>query len=70
MTPHFTMSMVIKGLSINMTGEGSGKMVYSIKDNFPVSKDASFNMKIKVTSDKLNVDATAAVTSNYVATVN
>jgi hypothetical protein len=70
MIPHFSMSFGMKTLSVNITGEGSGKMVYSIKDNFPLSKDATINMKIKVTSDKLNVDATAVITSNYTATIN
>jgi len=70
MIPHFSMSFTIKTLSVSITGEGSGKMVYSIKDNFPLSKDATFNMKIKVTSDKINVDATAVITSSYTATVN
>ena len=70
MIPHFSMSFGMKTLSVNLTGEGTGKMVYSIKDNFPLSKDAIFNMKVKVTSDKLNVDATAAITSAYTAVVN
>jgi hypothetical protein len=70
MIPHFSMAFGIKTLSVNISGEGSGKMVYSIKDNFPLSKDATFNMKIKVTSDKVNVDATAVITSSYTATVN
>ena len=70
MIPHFSMSFGMKTLSVNITGDGSGKMVYSIKDNFPLSKDATFNMKIKVTSDKVNVDATAVITSDYTATIN
>jgi hypothetical protein len=70
MIPHISMSFGMKTLSVNITGEGSGKMVYSIKDNFPLSKDATFNMKIKVTSDKINVDATAVITSSYTAAVN
>ncbi|MFI5160347.1 MAG: hypothetical protein ACHQHN_03675 [Sphingobacteriales bacterium] len=70
MTPHFSMSFVIKTLSVNLTGEGAGKMVYSIKDNFPVSKEGTFSMKVKVTSDKVNVDATAEVTTSYTAAVN
>ncbi|MDB5023106.1 MAG: hypothetical protein JWP78_861 [Mucilaginibacter sp.] len=70
MVPNFGMSFKIRTMGISVTGTGTGKMVYSIKDNFPLSKDGSFNMRIKVTSDQLNVDGTAVITSNYSCTIN
>lgn len=70
MVPNLSLSFKIKTMAINITGTGTGKMVYSIKDNFPLSKDGSFNVKIKVTSNKLNVDGTAVITSNYSCTIN
>lgn len=70
MIPNFNMSFTIKNTAISINGTGTGKMVYSIKDNFPLSKDANFTMKIKVTSAKLNVDATAAITTSYTSTIN
>jgi len=70
MVPNFSMNFKIKNTSVSVTGTGTGKMVYSIKDNYPLSKDANFTMKIKVTSEKLNVDATAAITTSYTSTIN
>jgi len=70
MTPSFNMNFDIKKVSVNMSGTGTGKMVYSIKDNFPVSKDGSFNLKLKVTSEKVNVDGTAVITSTTTTVVN
>lgn len=70
LTPNFSMDFKIKNTSISVIGTGAGKMIYSIKDNFPLSKVSNFNMKIKVTSDKLNVDGTAAITTSYNCIIN
>jgi hypothetical protein len=70
MVPNFSMDFKVKTVSINVTGTGTGKMVYSIKDNFPLSKEGTFNMKIKIVSNKLNVDGSAVITSNYSCTIN
>lgn len=70
MTPAFSMNASVKKINIDMSGTGSGKMVYSIKDNFPISKEGTFNLKLKVTSDKVNVDGTAVVTSSSTTVIN
>jgi hypothetical protein len=70
MVPNFSMDLKIKNTAISVTGTGTGKMVYSIKDNYPLSKDGNFTMKIKVISEKLNVDATAAITTSATTTLN
>jgi hypothetical protein len=70
MIPAFSMNLTIKNTTVTMTGTGTGKMVYSIKDNFPLSKDAKFTMKIKVVSEKVNVDGTADITSTYTCAIN
>jgi len=70
LTPTFSMNMQMKNISIDMSGTGTGKMVYSIKDNFPLSKEGNINMKIKVTSPKVNVDGTAVVTSKSDCVIN
>jgi hypothetical protein len=70
MIPNFSMNLTIKTTTVTMTGAGTGKMVYSIKDNFPLSKDVKFTMKIKVVSPKVNVDGTADITSTYSSTIN
>jgi hypothetical protein len=64
------MNMQMKNVSIDMSGTGTGKMVYSVKDNFPLSKEGNINMNIKVTSPKVNVTGTAVVTSKYDCVIN
>ncbi len=68
--PNFSMNFEIQKLAINMSGTGLGKMVYSIKDNFPISNNGNFNMTIKVTSDKINVDGTAVITTSSKTEIN
>jgi hypothetical protein len=68
--PDFSLNFSMKDVSVNMSGTGTGKMVYSMKDSFPLSKTANINMKIKVTTPKVNVDGTAVVVSKYDCTIN
>jgi len=70
LTPTFNMNLVIGKVSVVMTGTGTGSMVYSIKDSFPTSKKGNINVKLKVTSPKINVDGTAVVTSKYDCVIN
>ncbi|MBV8388162.1 MAG: hypothetical protein JO080_00015 [Mucilaginibacter sp.] len=70
MIPNFSLNLQIKNVSVDMNGTGTGKMVYSIKDSFPLSKEGNIMMKIKVTSPKINVDGTANFTSKYDCVVN
>jgi len=68
--PNFSLNVQVKNLSVDMSGTGTGTMVYSIKDNFPLSKEGNITMKVKVTSPKVNVDGTAVVTSKYDCVIN
>jgi hypothetical protein len=70
LTPTFNMNLVIGKVSVVMSGTGTGSMVYSIKDSFPTSKEGNINVKLKVTSPKINVDGTAVVTSKYDCVIN
>lgn len=70
MIPNFSMNLQIGKVSVDMSGTGTGKMVYSIKDNFPLSKEGSIDVKIKLASPKINVDGTAVITSKYDCTIN
>ena len=70
MVPNFSMDFKMKGVAVSFSGTGTGKMVYSIKDNFPISKEGTFNMVLKVNAGKVNVDGTAVITSNYIGTIN
>jgi hypothetical protein len=69
-TPKFTMDFNMKKVAVNMSGTGTGKMVYSITDNFPVSREGTFNMTIKVTSTQINVDGTAVVNTSSKVDIN
>ncbi|HEY9001755.1 MAG TPA: hypothetical protein VIM89_10410 [Mucilaginibacter sp.] len=70
MIPNFNMNLQIGKVSAVMSGTGTGNMVYSIKDSFPISKVGTVNIKLKVTSPKINVDGTAVATSKYDCVIN
>lgn len=70
LVPNFNMNLQVGKVSVDMGGTGTGSMVYSIKDSFPISKEGTVNMKIKVVSPKINVDGTAVVTSKYDCVIN
>lgn len=70
LTNNVNVNFQMKQINAAITGTGAGKMVYSIKDNYPVSKDATINLKIKLTSDKINADGKIDVTSSYTGSVN
>ena len=70
-TPNFSMDFGIQGkMTVNITGTGTGKLVYSIKDSFPISNTGDYTMTFKVTSPQVNVDATGSVTSNATTGIN
>ncbi|MEO6849740.1 MAG: hypothetical protein ABI203_11995 [Mucilaginibacter sp.] len=70
MVPSFSMDFSMQKVAVSISGTGTGKMVYSIKDNFPLSKEGTIDMKMKVTSDKFNLDGTAVITTSYTGTIN
>jgi hypothetical protein len=65
MIPNFSLNVLAGKASVNMSGTGTGTMVYSIKDDFPLSKEGNINLNIKVVTPKVNIDGTAVVTSKY-----
>jgi hypothetical protein len=68
--PTFILNFKMHDATIDITGMGIGRLIYSIKDNFPISKETTMNIKIKVTSDKVNIDGTSTVTAHYTCTIN
>lgn len=68
--PNFHLNIEVGKVSVDMNGTGTGSMIYSIKDNFPLSKESNITMRVKVTSPKVNVDGTAVVTSKYDCVIN
>ena len=68
LTQGLDMNMNIKEVNINLLGSGIGKMVYDIKNNYPVSNSGDISMTINIKSDKFTGAATAEVKSkiNYI----
>jgi DNA recombination protein RmuC len=58
MIPNFSLNVLAGKASVNMSGTGTGTMVYSIKDDFPLSKEGNINLNIKVVTPKVNIDGT------------
>ena len=69
--PNFSMDFGIGNtITANITGSGTGKLIYSIKDSFPLSNTGDFIMTFKVTSPQTKVDAKGSITSNSTAAIN
>jgi hypothetical protein len=69
-TPTFSLDFSMQKAKASISGTGTGKMVYSIKDNFPISHDGDFNMTIKVDADKVKVDGNAVITGTTSTVIN
>lgn len=70
LTPDVSLEGKVHDMNVTIKGNGQGKMVYSIKDNFPLSKEGVVNLTVKVSSAQLNVDATAVINSSYIGSIN
>lgn len=64
------MSMPIQGNIINLSGVGTGKMIYSIKDNFVTGHSADMNLKFTGNIKTLKIDASAKMVMEYNYTIN
>jgi len=64
------MRIPIQGDAINLSGEGTGKMVYSIKDHFATAYSADMNLKFTGTIKTLKIDAGAKMIMDYNYTIN
>ena len=60
----------VAGATIIMTGKGSGKLVYSIKDNFPTDYNSNINLKVTGEIKELRIDATAIMNMEYKYKIN
>jgi len=67
--PSIDVSIPIKGNTLTITGGGSGKMVYSIKDNFATELTTTFKLKISGLVEKMQIDATADFEMGYKYTI-
>jgi hypothetical protein len=64
------MQLDLKGVNLSLTGNGSGKMVYDIKNNYPSSSNSDIKVFITVKSDKINAVATAKISTNTSYQIN
>jgi hypothetical protein len=64
------MQLDMKGMNASITGTGTGKMVYDIKNSYPSTLNSDMKMFITLKSDKFNAVATANVISNATYTIN
>jgi hypothetical protein len=67
--PNINISIPIKENTITITGGGSGKMVYSLKDNFATDYNTTFNLKISGLIEKVQIDATVDFQMGYKYTI-
>jgi len=67
--PSIDISIPIKGNTLTITGGGSGKMVYSLKDNFATDFSTTFNLVISGLIEKVQIDAKADFDMSYKYTI-
>lgn len=67
--PSLNMTIPIKGNNLTLTGTGSGKMVYSIKDHFATDYTTTLNLKLNGEVEKLQIDATLNFQMGYKYTI-
>jgi hypothetical protein len=67
--PSLDISIPIKGNTLTITGGGSGKMVYSLKDNFATDYSTTFNLVISGLIEKVQIDAKANFEMSYKYTI-
>ena len=58
------MNLQVKKIAVTLTGTGTGKLIYDIKNQYPVSLNNNMDMKINAKLDTLNVNAIAKISSN------
>lgn len=64
------MKINIKGVTLKITGTGGGKLIYSIKNNFPVDYSSSLNLAIDGNIGNAIIKGTAVLNGDYKYTVN
>lgn len=60
----------IKGVVLKISGAGTGKLIYSIKNNFPIDYKTSLNLAIDGNVNTLIIKGTAILNADYNYTVN
>jgi hypothetical protein len=69
-TQSMDIAIPIKGQSITLTGAGTGKMVYDLKNSFPTGFTSNINLKFNGQVEKLQINGTALMSMDYKYTIN
>ncbi len=64
------MTVPIKGQSVTLTGTGTGKLIYDLKNSFPTDLKSSINLKFNGQIDPLTIDGTAVMNMEYKYVIN
>jgi hypothetical protein len=64
------MSIPIKGESITLTGSGGGKLVYDIKNSFPIDYKTDVILKFEGKIKTLQINGTASMNIDFRYTIN
>jgi len=67
---NINITIPIKEDSVELMGEGTGAMVFDIKNNFPVNYESNVSLKLTAKIKALHVDGTARMAIDYNYTVN
>ncbi|MEO6977104.1 MAG: hypothetical protein ABI113_01960, partial [Mucilaginibacter sp.] len=60
----------VKGVTLKITGTGTGKLVYSIKNSFPIDYKTTLNLAIDGNISNMVIKGTAVLDGDYKYTVN
>jgi hypothetical protein len=64
-TQSMNMTIPIKGESMTLTGAGTGKLVYDIKNSFPVDYKSTINLNFSGKIHTLDINGTAVMDMDY-----
>jgi hypothetical protein len=64
-TQSMNMAIPIKTETLTLTGSGSGKLIYDIKNNFPIDFKSNMTLKFLGNIEKVAIDATAQFDIGY-----
>jgi hypothetical protein len=64
-TQSMNMTIPIKGESVTLTGAGTGKVVYDIKNSFPVDYKSTINLNFSGKIHTLDINGTAVMDMDY-----
>jgi hypothetical protein len=64
-TQSMNMAIPVKNETLTLTGSGSGKMIYDIKNSFPIDFKSNMTLKFAGSIEKVAIDATAQFDIGY-----